>query len=154
MDRHGLLRANGVTTPLPVSADVVSAKPDEPLLDAYHHAEYRAQVGGLLYAAVCTRPDISKSVSLLAQQLHAPTARHSKLLKRLIRFVGSTSTKRLFYTGGKPLTPYSLAAWVDADWGRPGDEEVHHGFHHRRQQGARVLEDQEADDHCSVLSGG
>lgn len=47
-------KANRVTTPLPVSADVASEKLDKPPLAASAHAENSAQVGGLLFAAVCT----------------------------------------------------------------------------------------------------
>lgn len=146
VERHGLSRANGANTPLPVVADVVSAKPTEPLLDADAHGEYRAQVGTLLYAAVCTCPDLSNSVSLLAQQLHAPTERHNKSLKRVMRFVGGPSTKGLFYPAGKPLTSQSPGACVPANWG---------GYiASLPSTTSRVLEDQAPDDHRSVLSGG
>lgn len=53
MERHNLAKENGVSTPLPVSTDVDSAKPGEQLLDAVAHGDFRAQVGGFLYAAVC-----------------------------------------------------------------------------------------------------
>ena len=117
LERHRLNRANETVVPLPVSADVGPAKLHEDVLDSDEHAECRALVGGLRYLGVCTRPDISKSISVLAQQLHKRTARHRALLKRILRYAGGTSTMGVFYARGKPLTPQSLRACVDADWG-------------------------------------
>ncbi len=66
-------RANSVRTPLASNAELGPAAEDEEVLDAHGHYMFRAVIGGLLYLAVSTRPDLSKPVGLLAQQMHAPT---------------------------------------------------------------------------------
>lgn len=58
-------------------------------------------------------------ISVLARQLHQPTESHRRLLKRLLRNVGSTSRRGIFDPAGKPLTPQALSACVDANWGEP-----------------------------------
>ena len=114
---NGLLEANAVRTPLPLKADVLPAREDEATLDNQRHKQYRSIIGSLLYLAVCTRPDISFSVSVLARQVHAPTARHMALLKRILRFVSGTVSNGLKYPRSVKLLPRSLVAAVDADWG-------------------------------------
>lgn len=56
-------------------------------LIASDHSRYRSIVGGVMYAAVCTRPDIAFGASVLARQMHAPTGRHLVLAKRLVGYL-------------------------------------------------------------------
>ena len=105
-------------TPLPVNADVTPKKPEEQILDCDNHSRYRSLVGGLLYLSVSTRPDISFSVSALARQVHAPTKRHSAYLKRILRYIAGTISLGLnFPRSAGTLSPNSIAAHVDTDWG-------------------------------------
>ena len=117
LKRFGLDEANAVLSPLPEHADVLGAGPDDDMLTPKAHAEYRSAIGGLLYLAVSTRPDLSYSVTVLARQLHAPTMRHMVLLKRVLRYVAGTVTLGLWYRRSGPLSSTSLAAFADADWG-------------------------------------
>lgn len=122
MQKYGLSEAKHVLTPLPTNADLLPASPHERLLCAKDHATYRAVVGGLLYVAVCTRPDLSFAIGVLARQLHAPTERHFKLLKRTLRYLKGTSTIGLNFPINGMCAADSICAAVDADWG--GDEET------------------------------
>lgn len=76
-------------------------------------------IGALLYLAVCTRRDLSFPVSTLARHLHAPTTRHMRLTKRVIRYsdiyVSGTLKDGLHFPRLGPLSPASLGAAVDAD---------------------------------------
>lgn len=80
------------------------------------HSDFRSVVGALIYLSVCTRPDLCFAVSVLARPVHAPTARHHNLLKRVIRYVAGTIEFGLHFRRGH-VTPASLEAHVDADWG-------------------------------------
>ncbi len=82
--------ANGGTTPLPKDADLLPAHENEALLNRAENKKDRSLTGSLQYLDVCTRRDIAFSVSFLARQVHAPTARHMKVLKRLLRHVAET----------------------------------------------------------------
>lgn len=113
LHKYGLAQVNPVSTLLPIHADVLPPAPYEPLLNKEDHAIYRTVVGGLLYLAVCTRPDISFSVCVLARQIHAPTARHLKLPKRILRYLISTIAYGLHFPVN---TPFYLSAAVDTDW--------------------------------------
>ncbi|PKU81159.1 Retrovirus-related Pol polyprotein from transposon TNT 1-94 [Dendrobium catenatum] len=82
--------------------------PDKLLHDP---VRYRSIIGSLQYLTL-TRPDISYSVNLLSQHMHAPLPLHFYLLKRLLRYIRGT----LNY--GLPITKSNLAlkSFSDADW--------------------------------------
>ncbi len=85
-------KANSVRTPLASSADLGPATADEAVLDADEQYTFRAVIGGLIYLAVSTRPELSKPVGSLAQQMHAPTARHLAHSKRVLRYLIGSAT--------------------------------------------------------------
>ena len=69
-------------------------------------------VGGLLYVAVNTRPDISISTSLLGRKVSEPDSTDWTEAKRTIRYLLTTSHFRL-HLGNQNI---NLAVYVDADW--------------------------------------
>lgn len=112
----GLEKCNAVWSPLPTEADLTYAHEDENVLPPNEHSEYRSVIGALIYLAVCTRPDSSFAVSVLARHVHAPTYRHQTLLKRVVRYVAGTTEFGLHF-GRVTVTPASFEAHVDVDWG-------------------------------------
>ena len=52
--------------------------------------EYRSAVGSLIYAMVCTRPDLSWIVTKLSQYGNNPTEDHWIAIKRVLRYVQHT----------------------------------------------------------------
>ena len=116
LEQSGMLYANPTATPLPKNADLSPANENDYLLSEKNHAAYRSIIGGLLYLATCTRPDLSFSVSVLARHLHQPTIRHLSLLKRVLRYLKGTVELGIKYKSSKKLTLLSLDAHVDADW--------------------------------------
>lgn len=74
---------------------------------------YRELIGSLMYLSVGTRPDISNTVSKLAQFTTCPSHTHWISAKRVLRYLKKTIDYRLtFRKTGKSLIGYS-----DADWG-------------------------------------
>ncbi len=67
LKNYGMESANYVTTPLPKDADLSPARENEELFNTAEHKKYSSLTGSLLYLAVCTRPDISFPVSVLAR---------------------------------------------------------------------------------------
>lgn len=75
---------------------------------------YRELVGGLMYAAVSTRPDIAHVVSILAQFNSCYTKVHWGAAKRVLRYLHGTINYGLHYAKGDQ----GITGFVDADWGR------------------------------------
>lgn len=74
---------------------------------------YQSLIGGLLYIAVNSRPDIAASISILSQQLKQPTELDWNEAKRTVRYLMSTKHLKL-KLGGSSTT--GLIAYADADW--------------------------------------
>ena len=61
--------------------------------------EYRSLVGGLIFVAVSTRPDISFTVSLLTQAFSAPTDLHLSMAYHCLAYLVGTSNYGLTLDG-------------------------------------------------------
>ncbi|KAL8118202.1 hypothetical protein AgCh_015925 [Apium graveolens] len=73
---------------------------------------YRSLVGKLYLTF--TRPDISFSVHLLSQFMHAPREKYLDALFRVLRYLKCTAGMSLFF----PVdTPLQLRGFCDSDWG-------------------------------------
>ncbi|KAJ3474890.1 hypothetical protein NLI96_g12195 [Meripilus lineatus] len=77
------------------------------------HKPYSQLIGSLMYAAICTRPDIAYSTSTLAQFMSDPSPTHWEATKRVLRYL--KGTKNLVLMFGGDLT--DLTGFTDADWG-------------------------------------
>ena len=115
LKEYGMENENAVKTPLPKTADLLTAYDYEHVLGENDHKVYRSMIGSLLYLAVCTRPDMLFSVSALARQLHTPTLRHMSLIKRIFRYVAGTVNYGLKYSRSVKQSCRSLVANVNAD---------------------------------------
>jgi hypothetical protein len=74
---------------------------------------YQEIIGSLLYAARCTRPDISNAVGLCGRFSSNPGPEHFKMVNRILCYIKDTKDMTLEIGGGCRITCYS-----DADWGR------------------------------------
>lgn len=81
-----------------------------PLLD--NPSVYRAWVGKLLYLTY-SRPDISFSVQMLIQYLHAPRVKHMVALTRVLSYLKWTAGHGLFFPAHNSL---DLRMYSDSDW--------------------------------------
>jgi hypothetical protein len=100
---------NAVATPLDTTVKLSSIKDDEAPADPH---EYASVVGGLMFAACVTRPDISCAVGQLSQFLNNPSSTHMRAAKRVLRYLQGTSTLGITY---RPL-PLRLEGYSDTDW--------------------------------------
>jgi hypothetical protein len=83
---------------------------------------YRHLVGSLVYLAV-TRPDISYPVHILSQFVSASTTVHYSHLLRVLHYLRSTITRRLFFSRSSSL---QLQCYSDATWA--SDPTDHHSL--------------------------
>lgn len=83
--------------------------------DLESNSKYRSLVGRLLYLAINTRPDISASISILAQKVCKPTSEDWNQLKRVVRYLKSTQHLKLKLSNIQ-LNENSLHGYADATW--------------------------------------
>ena len=78
---------------------------------------YQSAVGALMWAAICTRPDISYAVGQLSQYASNPDKSHFRALNQCIRYLRGTVDYRLTYKGeGRADDVPVLTGYSDADW--------------------------------------
>eukprot|EP00952_Eustigmatos_sp_NYUAD-ZCMA_P013640 53927-Eustigmatos_ZCMA.PRE.1 len=83
--------------------------------------EYQSLVGGLQYAAMVTRPDISFDVQSCSKHLQKTGVRHWVAAKRLLRYLkGTRELGIMFNASGACET--QLIGYSDSDWG--GDKDT------------------------------
>ena len=71
--------------------------------------QYSSILGGVLYVANTTRPDIAYSASRLTRYLKNPNQSHCRALKRLVKYLYTTKHIGLRYKSGNK-NPFRLAA--------------------------------------------
>ena len=113
--RFGLKDANGCTTPMETKVDWSINKTDVPL-DDIATQQYQAAIGSLIYLMLGSRPDLAYAINKLTQYSSAPTERHWKAVKRVLRFVKYTIHTSLILgkrSDNDPLVGYFDAAYMD-----------------------------------------
>jgi len=53
------------------------------------HVPYVSAVGSLMHTIVCTRPDLSQTVSMVSRYMHNPVMGHWEAVKWIIRYIKS-----------------------------------------------------------------
>ena len=76
---------------------------------------YASAVGSLMYAMVCTRPDIAQAVSTVSRFMSNPGRPHWEAVKWILRYLRGSTNMKLCFGGGEP----KLIAYSDSDL--PGD---------------------------------
>ena len=72
---------------------------------------YSLEIGSLIYAMVCTHPDISHAVGVVSRFLENPGKAHWEAVKWIFRFLRGTSKVCLSFGGLEP----SLEGFTDSD---------------------------------------
>ena len=75
---------------------------------------YASTEGSLMYAMVCTRPDITYAVGAVSRHLSNPGKEHWQAVKWIMRYLRGTSKMCLCFGSDKPL----LDSYTDADMAR------------------------------------
>lgn len=75
--------------------------------------DYRSLIGYLMYLSVCSRPDISHSVSYLSQFNNCYGESHCKAAKRILRYLKGTVEYCLVFQ----KRDMNIVGFTDADWG-------------------------------------
>ncbi len=113
--KHGLKEGRTKSVPMSTSIKLVQAEEDQ-LLDReeYH---YRQLVGSLLYLSVCTRPDISQAVGVLARHMAKPSMEHWTAAKAVLRYIPGTLGCGITFR----QTDTAVGGYSDADYAGDSD---------------------------------
>jgi phosphoribosyl-AMP cyclohydrolase len=86
------------------------------------HVPYASAIDSLMYAMVCTRPDIAHAVGVLSRYMSKPGKEHWITVKRVFRYLRGTTSYGLCYQGRPGLDRVlDIHGFVDADWARDLD---------------------------------
>jgi hypothetical protein len=114
LEKFGATDLNPTTTPMEAGLQLTRCPEDEtPSPEQTNY--YQSAVGGLMYAACATRPDIAYAVSSLSQHCARPSAAHFNALKRVFRYLRGTTNQSLTFTGTNDRIP-QLVAYTDSDY--------------------------------------
>ncbi|KAI1003194.1 hypothetical protein K3495_g5013 [Podosphaera aphanis] len=102
-------RHRPASTPIEGYENLSPASDDELRIDP---TEYSMIIGSLMFAMVYTRADIAFALGRLSQYMKEPTEKHGRALKRLMRYLRSTSDYRLCFN---PKESVNLVVYSDAD---------------------------------------
>ncbi|KAI3692795.1 hypothetical protein L6452_32618 [Arctium lappa] len=99
LKRFNLDGAKSVSTPLPRHIKITK---DDCPVDDIGKAEmakipYASAVGSLMYAMVCTRPDLAHSAGVISRFLSNPGKSHWNAVKTVFRYLKGTETHGLIY---------------------------------------------------------
>ncbi|KAG1670109.1 hypothetical protein FOA52_013685 [Chlamydomonas sp. UWO 241] len=104
IERFGLVDAK--TKAQPISPTTKLSKSVGELLDEKHCRLFMELLGSLLYLAVCTRPDISQTVGVLARYMSCPTTAHLEAAKQVLRYVSGTRNFGICYGNSGQLVGF------------------------------------------------
>lgn len=82
------------------------------------HLPYREAIGSLMFASICTRPDISYAVGQVAKYSSQPNQTHWQAVKRILGYLKGTSAFGVSY--GDVADKDRLVVYSDSDFA--GDE--------------------------------
>ena len=122
LNKFGMAECKPRGTPCEVNPSVYENDGSEP----FDTNLYRQMVGSLIYAMVCTRPDLSYVVTKLSQKLSCPTTADASMLKHVFRYLKGTSDYCLSYT--KSTDGLQITAYCDSDWAASKDRKSISGY--------------------------
>ncbi|CAI7877322.1 unnamed protein product [Closterium sp. NIES-54] len=113
LEKFEMAQAKPVSTPLPFGHQL--APPTSPSSSPHLYAKL---VGSLMYAMMCTRPDLAYPISVLARFVGTSrhTEEHWKAAKRVLRYLRGTKDHVLTLGGPSPplLSGFSDSSWADS----------------------------------------
>jgi hypothetical protein len=109
LEKFRMSNCNAAPNPMDPSLPLGVGEPETGVTQT----EYRSAVGALMYAAVCTRPDIAAAVGIVARHVEKPTKACWTAVKRIMRYLKGTADYSLKY---RRCEDPELQAYCDADW--------------------------------------
>lgn len=115
LQRFNMGDAKPVSTPLASHFRLSKSQSPETEEDREFMAKipYASAIGSLMYAMVCTRPDIGHAVGVVSRFMSNPGKVHWEAVKWILRYLRGTTDKCLYFGKGE----LKVQGFVDADFG-------------------------------------
>ena len=115
LSRFGMSASKAIDTPSATNIHLSSdLAPKSEVEEEYmSRVPYSNAVGSLMYAMVCTRPDIAHVVSVVSRFMENPGKEHWQAVKRIFRYLRGTSDVGLIYGGD---THCLVTGYSDSDY--------------------------------------
>lgn len=92
LNKFNMSDCKAVNTPLPIKLDYAALDSNE-----YFEAPCRNLIGCLMYAMLCTRPDLCTAVNILSRYQNKNNEELWKCLKHVLRYIQGTTELKLIY---------------------------------------------------------
>ncbi|KAE8716517.1 hypothetical protein F3Y22_tig00110114pilonHSYRG00185 [Hibiscus syriacus] len=118
-----------ISTPLPINfklSSSMSPNSEEERMEM-SRVPYASAVRSLMFAMICTRPDIAQAVGVVSRYMANSGKEHWNTIKRILRYIKGTSNVALYYGGSNLL----INGYVDSDYARDLDK-ISCGYIHNR----------------------
>ena len=115
LERFGMQKAKPVQTPLAshFRLSILDSPQSEEDEKAMSQFPYSSAVGSMMYAMVCTRPDIAQAVSVVSRYMANPGRLHWRAVKWILRYLKGTTGMGLVFDGASP-SGTSVVGFVDS----------------------------------------
>ena len=116
LQRFGMDQAKPVSTPLAAhfKLSLKDAPKTEVEVEHMSQVPYANAVGSLMYAMVCTRPDISHAVSVVSRYMSNLGKRHWEAVKWILRYLRGSTDIGLKYDGNQASE--NVVGYADSDY--------------------------------------
>jgi len=117
LEHFGMQNSKSVSTPLATHfrLSTALAPQSEEEEQFMSHVPYSSAVGSIMYAMVCTRPDISQAVSVVSRYMVNPGKVHRQAVKWILRYLRGTTDVDLVYDKGSGFNS-NVIGYVDSDY--------------------------------------
>ncbi|KAK0605571.1 hypothetical protein LWI29_028241 [Acer saccharum] len=112
--RFNMQDCKPISTPLPLNLKLSSSMSpsNEAERMELSRVPYASVVGSLMFAMICTRPDIAQAVGAVSRHMANPGIDHWNAVKRILRYIRGTSDAALCYGGSE----FTVRGYVDSDF--------------------------------------
>jgi hypothetical protein len=115
-DMHGCKLVK-VIIPIGVNLSVDKCPKTQEEEEGMSHVVYASTVGSLMYAMVCTRPDIAHAMGVLSRYMSKPGKEHWTTIKRVFKYLCGNKSYGFFYQGRPVLARVlNIHGIIDAYW--------------------------------------
>jgi len=121
LQKYNMSNCHPVSTPLPKNVRLERAPSGDTSGIPYANA-----IGGLMYAALGSRPDIAYAVQYLSTFTHAHSDNHWSAVKRVFRYLQGTKKLGVRFVRGEG--ELELTVYADADFANAGDAKSVSGY--------------------------
>lgn len=117
LSRFDMSKANPVSTPLAnhFKLSLEQCPKTDSEIEGMSKIPYASAVGCLMYAMVCTRPDLAQAVSQVCKFMSKPGKQHWEAVKWILRYLKGTADRGIMFSREQGVVP-SVVGYVDSDY--------------------------------------